>query len=117
LVLTQDGRIARQLISPSSIIEKEYLVRVRGQLTKSKLGKLRFGLSLDGKALRRAKVLKLSESQLRIVLTEGRKRQIRRMCQLVGLEVTSLKRVRIGDIRLKRLPSGKWRYLESNEHF
>lgn len=117
LVLTQDGRIARLLIGPESNIEKEYLVRIRGDLTAAKLDKLRHGLHLDGRLLRRAKVSRIGDDKLRIVLIEGRKRQIRRMCELVGLEVSSLKRVRIGNIRLKHLPVGKWRYLARSERF
>ena len=117
LVLTQDGRIARLLIGPDSTIEKEYVVQIRGDLTAAKLDRLRHGLHLDGRLLRRAKVSRIGDDKLRIVLTEGRKRQIRRMCELVGLEVSSLKRVRVGNIRLKHLPVGKWRYLARSERF
>lgn len=116
LVLTQDGRIAKHLIGPGSEIEKEYLVRFRGELTDDALEKLRHGLSLDGRPLKRAGVERLDE-QLRMTLTEGRKRQIRRMCAAVGLEVTGLKRVRIGRVRLGALPEGQWRYLAPGEAF
>lgn len=117
LVFTQDGRIARQLIGADSTIEKEYLVRVEGRLSAEGLAKLRQGLSLDGKALKPAQVEWQNRDQLRFVLQEGRKRQIRRMCELVGLKVTGLKRVRIGDVRLGSLPAGKWRYLREGEKF
>lgn len=117
LVLTQDGRIARQLIGEDSSVEKEYLVRVRGTIKPRGLELLNHGLSLDGKALKPAKVCWQNEDQLRFVLREGKKRQIRRMCELVGLEVTGLKRVRIGRIKLGKLPSGKWRYLGEDERF
>ncbi|MDN5751820.1 MAG: rRNA pseudouridine synthase [Nitrosospira sp.] len=117
LVLTQDGRIARQLIGAEPGIEKEYLVRVQGTPSKSALGLLHHGLSLDGKVLKRAEVAWQSQDQLRIILREGRKRQIRRMCELVGLKVTALKRVRIGKIKLGDLPLGKWRYLGHEEAF
>ena len=117
LVLTQDGRIARRLIGENSKVDKEYLVRVEGQLDESGLALLRHGLSLDGKPLRPAKVEQLNNDQLRFILNEGRKRQIRRMCELVGLRVVGLKRVRIGKVRLGNLPLGQWRYLSENEIF
>ncbi len=117
LVLTQDGRIARRLIGEDSNIEKEYLVRVEGQLDDKGLRLLKHGLSLDGKALRPAEVSWQNRDQLRFVLREGKKRQIRRMCELVGLRVTGLKRVRIGNVKLGSLPVGKWRYLGERESF
>jgi len=117
LVLTQDGRIARQLIGEDSRIEKEYLVRVEGQLSEDGLRKLNHGLELDGVKLKPAKVSWQNEDQLRFVLREGRKRQIRRMCELVGLKVIGLKRVRIGSVVLGKLPLGQWRYLRLGEHF
>ena len=117
LVLTQDGRIARQLIGDESEIEKEYLVRVAGTLSAQGLKLLNHGLSLDDKQLRPAKVSWANEDQLRFVLREGRKRQIRRMCELVGLRVEGLKRVRIGRIPLGDLPVGQWRLLREGEKF
>lgn len=117
LVLTQDGRIARQLIGEDSDIDKEYLVRVEGPLTAGDLQLLNHGLSLDGRALRPALVEWANSDQLRFVLREGRKRQIRRMCEFVGLNVTGLKRVRIGRVRLGNLPLGKWRFLRADEGF
>jgi 23S rRNA pseudouridine2604 synthase len=117
LVLTQDGRIARQLIGEDSGMEKEYLVRVAGRLSREGLERLSFGLSLDGVALKRAQVSWQNRDQLRFVLREGRKRQIRRMCEQVGLAVTGLKRVRIGNVRLGDLPAGQWRYLRADERF
>ena len=117
LVLTQDGRIARQLIGEDSMIDKEYLVRVEGRLSAEDLARLNFGLSLDGKPLKRAQVEWQNADQLRFVLREGKKRQIRRMCELVGLKVTGLKRIRIGRVRLGDLPQGQWRYLRSDESF
>ena len=115
LVFTQDGRIAKQLLS--GIVEKEYLVRVRGHLPEENLQKLRHGLELDGKPLKPAKIEWINEDQLRFTLTEGKKRQIRRMCELVGLQVLALKRVRIGHVRLGKLPEGQWRILADDESF
>ena len=121
LVLTQDGRVARQLIGDDSVIEKEYLVRVAAaegrRLTDDALDRLRHGIELDGEALRPAQVDWLNEDQLRFVLTQGKKRQIRRMCEAVGLQVLGLKRVRIGAVMLGDLPPGQWRYLRADESF
>ncbi|QFZ82923.1 RNA-binding protein [Variovorax paradoxus] len=144
LVMTQDGRIARQLIGEDSVMDKEYLVRVAyhgldqpaptGQLVRlddddpvttnvqavfppAMLARLRHGLSLDGQALKPARVEWQNPEQLRFVLTEGKKRQIRRMCELVGLKVVGLKRVRIGKVMLGNLPVGQWRYLAPHEKF
>ena len=126
LVLTQDGRVARQLIGEHSDVDKEYLVRVSyGALAENvqaafpaaQLARLRHGLALDGQPLRPALVDWQNPEQLRFVLREGKKRQIRRMCELVGLTVTGLKRVRIGRVRLGQLPAGQWRYLGEHEAF
>jgi 23S rRNA pseudouridine2604 synthase len=121
LVLTQDGRIAKQLIGEGSAVEKEYLVRVQyqkpGKLPDADLRLLNHGLSLDGKKLLPAKVRWQNEDQLSFILREGKKRQIRRMCEAVGLKVLGLKRVRIGRITLGDLPAGQWRYLRPDEKF
>ena len=117
LVLTQDGRVARHLIGEDSTVEKEYLVRVEGDLSYNNLDLLNHGLSLDGVKLKPAKVSWQNEHQLRFVLREGRKRQIRRMCELVGLKVLGLKRIRIGSVTLGKLPIGEWRYLRPEERF
>ena len=117
LVLTQDGRVAKQLIGEDSEVEKEYLVRVQGKIAASGLTQLNHGLSLDGQRLKPAKVSWQNDDQLRFILKEGKKRQIRRMCELVGLKVTGLKRVRIGKIKLGDLPVGEWRYLREDEKF
>jgi 23S rRNA pseudouridine2604 synthase len=117
LVLTQDGRIARQLIGEDSGVDKEYLVRVQGRIGGNGLALLNYGLSLDGHALLRAEVSWQNEDQLRFVLREGRKRQIRRMCEQVGLKVVGLKRVRMGRVVLGDLPQGQWRYLKEGERF
>lgn len=117
LVLTQDGRVARHLIGEDSSVEKEYLVRVEGELSDADLQRLNHGLSLDGEKLKPAKVSWQNEDQLRFVLREGKKRQIRRMCEMVGLFVVGLKRVRIGSVNLGKLPLGQWRYLRNDERF
>jgi 23S rRNA pseudouridine2604 synthase len=126
LVLTQDGRIARQLIGNDSKMEKEYLVRVsfngngrdvQSRFPAAQLARLRHGLALDGVALQPARVQWQNPEQLRFVLVEGKKRQLRRMCELVGLQVVGLKRIRIGGVMLGNLPLGQWRYLRADERF
>jgi len=117
LVLTQDGRIAKKIIGETSDVPKEYLVRVTGLLTDNGLKLLNHGLSLDGKPLKPAKVSWQNDDQLRFILREGKKRQIRRMCELVGLKVVGLKRVRVGKVMLGNIPPGQWRYLGEKESF
>jgi 23S rRNA pseudouridine2604 synthase len=117
LVFTQNGTIAKELIGEDSAIEKEYIVRVEGHLTAEDLKRLNHGLELDGRPLKPAKVEWLNRDQLRFVLKEGRKRQIRRMCEAVGVRVAGLKRVRIGKVRLGNLPEGRWRLLRKDEVF
>jgi len=121
LVLTQDGRIAKTLIGEDTSVEKEYLVRVQygkpGRLPEADLKRLNHGLMLDGKKLLPAKVKWQNDDQLSFILREGKKRQIRRMCDMVGLKVLGLKRVRIGRVKLGNLPAGQWRYLGEDEQF
>jgi 23S rRNA pseudouridine2604 synthase len=121
LILTQDGRIAKTLIGEDSLVEKEYLVRVQsirgGRMPDADLRLLNHGMHMDGKALKPAKVWWQNEDQLRFILREGKKRQIRRMCEQVGLNVVALKRIRIGNVVLGDLPIGAWRYLGEREQF
>ncbi|MSP34598.1 MAG: rRNA pseudouridine synthase [Limnohabitans sp.] len=130
LVMTQDGRVARQLIGENAEMEKEYLVRVtcagpqgdvavnvQAYFPAAQMQRLCHGLSLDGKPLKPAQVEWQNPEQLRFVLKEGKKRQIRRMCEQVGLKVVGLKRIRMGRISLGALPVGQWRYLGPKESF
>lgn len=117
LVFTQDGVIVKQIIGPEADLEKEYLVGVEGNVTAQVLDRLCFGLSLDDKPLKRAVVEEIQPNLLRFILREGKKRQIRRMCELVNLRVNKLKRVRVGRVTLGKLPEGQWRFLESHESF
>lgn len=123
LVLTQDGRVAKTIIGEASEIEKEYIVRVVNsdgsspKLSQEQLKLLNFGLNLDGKPLLPAQVSWLNDDELRFILKEGKKRQIRRMCEAVGLKVLRLKRVRVGRVVLGNLPVGQWRYLKPGEYF
>jgi len=117
LVLTQDGRVARQIIGQDSEIDKEYIVRVTGEIDEARMARLRHGLWLDDRPLLPAGIEQTGPGELKFVLHEGRKRQIRRMCDLVGLKVTGLRRIRIGRVLLGGLPSGQWRYLGADEGF
>lgn len=115
LLLSEDGVLAKAVIGPESKLDKEYLVRVAGRIDDRKLALLRHGLMLDGRKLKLAQVSVVEPQLLRFVLIEGRNRQIRRMCELVELEVIDLKRIRIGPLTLGDLPEGKWRALTSAE--
>ena len=117
LVLTADGVVARTLIGPERAVDKEYIVGVRGQISDRTLTWLRHGLELDGEALLPAQIDHIAPDKLRFVLRQGKKRQIRRMCELVDLSVRSLLRVRIGQIRLSDLPRGQFRFLRPDERF
>jgi 23S rRNA pseudouridine2604 synthase len=117
LVFTQEGSVARRITGDETRLEKEYMVRVEGELSEAGLKQLNFGLSLDEVKLKRAQVSWQNEQQLRFVLHESKKQQIQRMCELVGLRVTSIKRIRIGSVSLGKLPPGQWRYLRENERF
>jgi len=115
LLLSEDGVLAKAVIGEDSKIDKEYLVGVAGQITDQKLTLLRHGLSLDGHKLKPAKVSVTEPYRLRFILNEGRKRQIRRMCELVDLDVVDLVRIRIGPLHLGDLAEGKWRALTAAE--
>jgi 23S rRNA pseudouridine2604 synthase len=115
LLLSEDGVLAKALIGPESTLDKEYLVQVTGQVTEGKLKQLRHGLRLDGRQLKPARISVVADQRLRFVLNEGRNRQIRRMCDLVGLSVVDLFRVRIGPLQLGDLPEGRWRVLTAAE--
>lgn len=115
LLLSSDGVVAKAVIGPESDLDKEYLVRVTGDVTEKKLKILRHGLMLDGRQLRPAYVSRMESHRLKFILREGRNRQIRRMCEMVDLEVVDLIRVRIGPLKLDNLPEGKWRMLTAEE--
>jgi 23S rRNA pseudouridine2604 synthase len=125
LVLTQSGRVAQSLVSPNSTIDKEYLVRVEQILDPSqvevkeilrKLGD-KEGVLHDGERLTARKIKIVNENQLKFILTQGKNHHIRRMCEVVGLRVQAIKRVRIGQVSLVNLPVGKWRFLKPYEKF
>jgi len=115
LLLSSDGVVAKAVIGPESDLDKEYLVRVTGDITENKLKLLRYGLRLDGRQLKPARVSRMESFRLKFILREGRNRQIRRMCEMVELDVIDLIRVRIGPLKLDNLPEGKWRMLTAEE--
>jgi len=115
LILSEDGVLAKAVIGPASDLEKDYLVQVDGAITNKKLDLLRHGLELDGRKLKPAQVSLVEPGRLRFILKEGRNRQIRRMCEAVGLSVVDLFRLRIGPIHLGDLPEGCWRPLSAAE--
>jgi len=115
LLLSEDGVLAKALIGEESKLDKEYLVRVVRPITERKVALLRHGLALDGRQLKPARIEIVEDQRLRFILNEGRKRQIRRMCELVELQVTDLLRIRIGPLKLANLGEGKWRALASDE--
>lgn len=115
LLLSEDGVLAKAVIGAKSKVDKEYLVGVNGQITDRKLALLRHGLTLDDHKLKPAQVNVTEPYRMRFILNEGRKRQIRRMCDLVDLEVVDLVRIRIGPLHLGDLPEGRWRSLTGAE--
>jgi len=119
LLLTGDGELANRLMHPRYGVEKEYLVEVDGAPTSKQLAELRWGVELDdGPAKPRSvRVVDTAgeRTALRLVLTEGRKREVRRMLQAVGLPVRRLVRVRVGPVRLGTLPAGELRELGGEE--
>ena len=115
LLLSSDGVLAKAVIGPDSRLDKAYRVCVSGDIGPNALARLRHGLHLDGRALKLAQVDRVGPQTLDFVLQEGRNRQIRRMCELVGLRVEDLLRLRIGPLALGDLPQGRWRPLTSDE--
>lgn len=117
LVLTQDGRVSRKLISSAGDYEQEFLVDMYSHLPEGIIEKLNGRLSLDGEVLKPIKVSQQSDLRLRFVIRENRNRLIRRVCELVGLRISTVRRTRIGRVSLSDLPQGQWRYLNSHERF
>lgn len=115
LLMTNDGRLHHQLSHPSFDHEKEYEVTVEHPIPDAVLSRLSSGIQLMGSRTRPAKIQRLSGRRFRIVLQEGRNRQIRRMVLKVGHRVVRLKRIRVANVRLGNLPIGAWRHLTPRE--
>ncbi len=115
LLLTNDGRLHHRLSHPSFDHEKEYEVTTAGPVPDSALARMAKGMNIMGAKTRAAEVRRISPASFRIILKEGKNRQIRRMVEKVGNHVRTLKRIRISNIQLARLPEGTWRYLTEKE--
>lgn len=115
LLLTNDGDLAHRLTHPSFGVDKEYLAEVEGTPTPAELRRLREGVELEDGRTAPAKASLVAASALRLVIHEGRNRQVRRMCEAVGHPVTRLVRTRIGPLADRRLRPGQWRVLEPSE--
>jgi len=115
LLLTDDGAFANQLTHPKHEIPKIYHVTVSPLPTKEQLARLSSPMEIDGYRLMPVKIRRLAPDVLEMTLFEGRNRQIRKMCETVGLRVVSLSRVAIGKLRIGTLPLGKWRELSREE--
>jgi len=115
LILTNDGRITDKLLNPKYIHEKEYAVQVHKEVTDSFIQKMSKGVYLDdGYTTEPCKIEKISTKRFKIILTEGKKRQIRRMCLALGYEVTDLLRVRIGNIKIDDIKEGQFRKIKGH---
>lgn len=117
MVLTQDGRVWRRLTEDRDDIEQEYVVEVRGEIAPYGLRKLNHGLHYNGRPLPPCKVSWQNEIRLRFALKGVQGGQLRDMCAQVGLEVVSIRRLRIGKVSLAKMPAGLWRYLPVGERF
>ncbi len=119
LIMTNDGEFSNKLTHPSSYVNKTYRVTVKGSVSDEKVDKLATGIMLDGRPTAPCDVhvidRKTDRTVLVFVIHEGRNRQIRRMCEEVGLEVIRLKRTEIAGVKLGMLPQGKWRPLNEKE--
>jgi pseudouridine synthase len=115
LILTNDGTLTYKLTHPSVECEKEYEVTIKGFVTKGVMEKLEKGVKLKGMRTKPTIVKRVAKNKIQIILTEGKYRQVRRICQKVGLPVKKLKRIRIKNLKLGSLPEGKWRYLTPQE--
>ena len=116
LLLTDDGELTHRLTHPSHRVEKEYVVRVRGDTARA-LSLLRAPMVIDGENMEADRVELTGKNTLTMVIHQGKNRQIRRMCAAAGLEVLRLKRVREGGLRLHDLQAGCWKLLTNEEIF
>ncbi|MBS9524722.1 23S rRNA pseudouridine(2604) synthase RluF [Litoribacter ruber] len=115
IFLTNDGNIVNKILRAGNNHEKEYTVGVNKPITQSFIDKMSNGVPILDTVTKKCKVEKISNFVFKITLTQGLNRQIRRMCEYLGYEVTSLQRDRIMNITLEGIPEGKWRYLQPNE--
>ncbi|MFA6941239.1 MAG: pseudouridine synthase, partial [Clostridiaceae bacterium] len=115
ILLTNDGDIVNKILRAGNNHEKEYLVWTDKEITQDFLDKMSSGVNILGRKTKPCSIYKEDINQFRIILTEGLNRQIRRMCEKLGYKVKRLKRIRIMNIKLGNLKSGRWRYLTEKE--
>ena len=117
LLLTNDGEFANKLMHPKNKVEKTYIANVKGNITEEKIENLRNGVDIGGYITKPAKVRIISKdnNEIEIKISEGKNRQVRKMCEAVGLKVINLKRISIGKLNLGNLKIGEYRYLNKNE--
>jgi len=115
IILTNDGRITERLLGPNHLHEKEYLVKTKEKLRSSFKEKMEAGVQIEKEKTKKCKVKIMGERLFKIILTEGKKHQIRRMCVALFQEVADLKRTRIMNIELGKLKSGEYRKIEGEE--
>ena len=115
LIFTNDGALAHSLISPKNGIEKEYYVEHTGSVKKEDIAAFKAGMVLDDETLKPALLIPMDEGKSRVVVTEGKYHQVRRMMAIRGMDVTYLKRIRAGKLALGSLEVGKWKELEPGE--
>jgi len=115
ILMTNDGELANKILNSDNYHEKEYEVKVDNPIDDNFLRNMSAGVYILGERTRPCSIIKVDEYTFKIILTQGLNRQIRRMCQYLGFKVTSLKRIRIMNVSLSNLPTGKWRYLSSEE--
>lgn len=115
IFLTNDGDMVNKILRAGNNHEKEYVVSVDKPITKEFINSMENGIPILGTVTKQCKARKIGKCTFNIILTQGLNRQIRRMCEYLGFKVTSLKRIRIMNVSLSNLPTGKWRYLSSEE--
>ena len=115
LLLTNDGEFSNKMMHPRNKVEKTYIVTTDTKITNKQINDLRTGVDIGGYITKPAKVRILNNNRLEIIISEGKNRQVRRMCESVGINLLNLRRVKIGNLKLGNLQSGKYRYLTEQE--
>lgn len=111
LLLTNDGEFANYMMHPKHLVEKTYIVTTDSNITSEKIEKLKNGVDIGGYITKEAKVRKYSKNQLEIIISEGKNRQVRKMCKVVNITVKKLKRIKIGNLELGNLKVGEYKFL------
>lgn len=117
VVFTQDWRVARKLTEDAATLEHEVIVEVAGEMAANGLKRLNQGIPFQGRTPPAIKVSWQNETRLRVALKGAQPGQIAHLCEAVGLQVVSMKRIRLGGVSLGKVPPGQWRYLRGDERF